>query len=69
MIDRHTIKFGPAVSQKELEKALHEATDLAILKNLQKMKATIQVVADFEDIKAIQGLIEKLSTHQSSGQR
>jgi hypothetical protein len=25
MIDRYTIKFGPAVSQKELEKALHRA--------------------------------------------
>jgi hypothetical protein len=24
MIERHTIKFGPAVSQKELGKALHE---------------------------------------------
>jgi hypothetical protein len=24
MIERYTIKFGPAVSQKELEKALHE---------------------------------------------
>lgn len=24
MIDRYTIKFGPAVSQKELEKALNE---------------------------------------------
>jgi hypothetical protein len=25
MIDNYTIKFGPAVSQKELEKALHES--------------------------------------------
>jgi hypothetical protein len=24
MIDRYTIKFGPAVSQKELEKELHD---------------------------------------------
>jgi hypothetical protein len=24
MIERYTIEFGPAVSQKELEKALHE---------------------------------------------
>jgi hypothetical protein len=29
MIDRYTIKFGPAVSQKELEKALHEPGETA----------------------------------------
>jgi hypothetical protein len=28
MIDRYTIKFGPAVSQMELEKALHETAEL-----------------------------------------
>ncbi len=27
MIERYTIKFGPAVSQKELEKALHKIGD------------------------------------------
>jgi hypothetical protein len=27
MIERYTIKFGPAVSQHELEKALHESGD------------------------------------------
>jgi hypothetical protein len=26
MIERYTIKFGPAVSQKELEKALNDPT-------------------------------------------
>jgi hypothetical protein len=31
MIERYTIKFGPAVSQKELEKALHENIDPARL--------------------------------------
>jgi hypothetical protein len=30
MIERYTIKFGPAVSQKELEKALNEATNARI---------------------------------------
>jgi hypothetical protein len=28
MIERYTIKFAPAVSQKELEKALHDETTL-----------------------------------------
>jgi hypothetical protein len=31
MIERYSIKFGPAVSQKELEKALHEDMDLSTL--------------------------------------
>jgi hypothetical protein len=53
MIERYTIKFGPAVSQKELEKALHEATDPAVLTKLHKMKARIEVVGDFEDLKKI----------------
>jgi hypothetical protein len=31
MIEHYTIKFGPAVSQKELEKVSNEATDPAVL--------------------------------------
>ena len=37
MIERYTIKFGPAVSLKELDKVLHEATDPALLSTLRKM--------------------------------
>jgi hypothetical protein len=63
MIDRYTIKFGPAVSQKELEKALNEATDPAILPHLQKMKARIEIIADFEELKKIvatlNGMVKK----------
>ena len=44
MIERYTLKFGPAVSQKELEKVLNEATDPAVLKKLHKIKASIELV-------------------------
>ena len=69
MIDRYTIKFGPAVSQKELEKALNEATDPAVLSKLHKMKARIEVIADFEDIKKIGALLRELSKKYNSPQR
>jgi len=60
MIDRCTIKFGPAVSQKELEKALHEATDPAVLTKLHKMKARIEVICDFEDLKTLMEMLKGL---------
>jgi hypothetical protein len=46
MIDRHTITIGSAVSQKELEKALHESSleNDAALSRVHKMKARIEVV-------------------------
>jgi hypothetical protein len=49
MIERYTIKFGPAVSQKELEKALHESRDTPA-HQLNKMRAGTEVVGDFEDL-------------------
>jgi hypothetical protein len=61
MIDRYTIKFGPAVSQKELEKALNEATDPAVLSRLHKMKARIEIVADIEDIHKLMQMLKELS--------
>lgn len=61
MIERYTIKFGPAVSQKELEKFLH--TDLTPhgTNRLSLMKARIEIVADFEDLKKIQQMLKELS--------
>jgi hypothetical protein len=53
MIERYTIKFGPAVSQKELEKLLHTGEATLDPKDLHKMKARIEVVADFDDLKKI----------------
>ena len=96
MIERYTIKFGPAVSQKELEEALHGPTfndfvecdecrkkpgspqlcddclrrrgefEKTIGKSqpipdLKKMKARIEVIGDFEDLKAITELLKQRS--------
>lgn len=60
MIERYTIKFGPAVSQKELEKALHESGGTPSNTNLTKMKARIEIIADFEDLKRISELLKEL---------
>jgi hypothetical protein len=62
MIDRYTIKFGPAVSQKELEKALHESGETPDHTKLTKMKARIEIVGDFEDLKKPDTLLKELST-------
>ena len=61
MIERYTIKFGPAVSQKELEKALHEATSPEELRRLQKMKTRIEFVSEIEDVKKISELLKELA--------
>jgi hypothetical protein len=63
MIERYTIKFGPAVSQKELEKALHEPglTNDTALSRLRKMKARIEVIGDFEDMKKLASVLKELS--------
>jgi len=64
MIDRYTIKFGPAVSQKELEKALHETGEtLAMPPALHKMKARIEVICDFEDLKKLKEMLNELSPY------
>lgn len=62
MIERYTIKFGPAVSQKELEKALHESGETPNHTTLSKMKARIEVVGDFEDLKKVATLLKELNT-------
>jgi hypothetical protein len=77
MIDRYTIKFGPAVSQKELEKALHaplvkEGGDTvlepgdrvvfeAVASNLHKMKARIKIIPDFADLKKISETLREMA--------
>jgi hypothetical protein len=54
MIERYTIKFGPAVSQKELEKLLLMTSEPERQHpELHKMKARIEVIADFIDLKKI----------------
>ena len=61
MIERYTIKFGPAVSQKELEKALHDSGDTPLkIPDLHKMKARIEIVGDFEDLKKIAETLKEM---------
>jgi len=64
MIDHYTIKFGPAMSQKELEKALHESGETPDHTKLTKMKARIEIVADFEDLKKLSEILKQLSAKQ-----
>lgn len=61
MIDRYTIKFGPAVSQKELEKLLHENTAPATIQQVHKIKAQIEISGDPQDLKEVLGLLKHLA--------
>jgi hypothetical protein len=63
MIERYTIKFGPAVSQKELEKALHEDGETPAQTNLNMMKARIEIIADFDDLREISRLLQKMKSN------
>jgi hypothetical protein len=56
MIERYTIKFGPAVSQKELEKVLHENGDIS---RAALMKVKIEFVGEAEDIKKLSELLKE----------
>ncbi len=63
MIERYTINFGPAVSQKEIEKALNDPSvhgELEVSKKMQKMKARIELIGDFEDLKKLTEMIKSL---------
>jgi hypothetical protein len=62
MIERYTIKFGPAVSQKELEKALNESGETPDHTTLHKIKARIEIICDFEDLKKIKEVLRQLSS-------
>jgi hypothetical protein len=61
MIERYTIKFGPAVSQKELEKIINSGEGHFHPDDLKKMKARIELVGDLEDIKKLKLLLEDLA--------
>jgi hypothetical protein len=64
MIQRYTIKFSPAVSQKELQKALQDTGiqgGVEISKQLHMMKAKIEVLGTFEDLKKLDALLKELS--------
>lgn len=58
MIERYTIKFAPAVSQKELEKALNENGDLT---KAHHLKVRIEFVGEAEDVKTFSQLLKEFS--------
>jgi hypothetical protein len=58
MIDRYTIKFGPAVSQKELERALSEGIDSPKIQGLHKLRARIELILDYNDLHTIDEFIK-----------
>lgn len=62
MIARYTIRFGPAVSQKELEKLLHTDLTPHETNRLSLMKARIEIVADFEDLKRLSQLLKDMAS-------
>jgi hypothetical protein len=61
MIERYTIKFGPAVSQKELEKALHNPEAEAQLPDMRKLRVRIEFIGELEDIRKVSDFIRPLA--------
>ena len=59
MIERYTIKFAPAVSQKELEKALNESGETH--PHINKLKARVEFVGEFDDIRKVKETLKELS--------
>lgn len=66
MIDRYSIKFGPAISQKELEKALHEDGDLS---KAHQLRGRIEFIGEAEDIKKLSELLKQLSKKQEFSEK
>jgi hypothetical protein len=61
MIERYTIKFGPAVSQKELEKIINTGEGKFHPDDLKKMRARIEFIGDVEDVKKVSEMLKELS--------
>ncbi|HLY40460.1 MAG TPA: hypothetical protein VKR52_04560 [Terracidiphilus sp.] len=61
MIERYTIKFGPAVSQKELERIINTGDGEFRSDDLKKMKAKIEFIGHIEDIKKVSETLKNLS--------
>ncbi len=51
--ERYTIKFGPAVSQKELEKLLATGEAKVDPPHFHKLKVRVEFVGNFEDVKKV----------------
>jgi hypothetical protein len=62
MIDCYTIKFCPAASHKELEKALCESGDTPNhTLQLEKLKTRIEFIADFEELRKVAEFVKQLA--------
>lgn len=61
MVERYTIKFGPAVSQKELERLLATGEGNIDPSHFHKLKARIEFVGEFEDVKKASEFIKRHS--------
>jgi hypothetical protein len=61
MIERYTIKLGPAVSQKELEKLLLAGEAKVNPDDLKRMKARIELIGDFEDLEKVTEFLKTLA--------
>jgi hypothetical protein len=61
MIERNSIKFGPAVSQKEAENAARPTLTPHETSQASLMKGRLEVVGDFGDIKKLHQLLKDLS--------
>ena len=59
---RAAIKFGPAVSQREMKKALHESGQVLGDAKSTKMKARVELVGEFEDLKMIVTIPRELAS-------
>jgi hypothetical protein len=62
MTESHTIKFGPAVTQKDLEKLLTVGEAEVHMPDLKNMKARIEFIGDFDDVRKVIDLVKKLGS-------
>lgn len=60
MIERYDIKFGPAVSQKELEKALIAELDSPKIPHLHKLTVRMELICDYKELRTIDEFIKHL---------
>jgi hypothetical protein len=69
MITHYTVRFGAAVSQKDLEKALNESGETPTHDpDIREFKARIEFIADFEDVKKVAETVKRLSHGGSPNQ-
>jgi hypothetical protein len=59
-----TLRFGPAVSQKGLENSDEYEYWRHALPELHEMKARIEIVADFEDLKRNAAILKESARKQ-----